>query len=800
MMTSPFAAGRVNMDTVRTFTTTLFAGWDWAREGGCIALRGIGEKGTDKDGKFREPKFIDPRTPFAWSQIETHLTRWGDNGVAAFILPAIAADAAAKDGHATDDRIQAFTALALDIDSGNVADKLEHCRDWIGEPTMIVHSGGVTDLGHAKVHAYWCLTTPTTRVKDVGRIRKILAAKVGGDQSFGRPAQVIRVAGSIYGKGGTCKPVELIKHGGPRHDFADLVEAIEGMEWMEGCMPVLDLPSMAPGGAMDFSAGASIHQRALERILTEPVHEGGEGGVTRWDNFNAVAGHHIHCIRTGAETMEEAREAAWGWALANMVPPWPRARFDSEWAGLLAKDVREKGEVVAPPPVPPEIKPFQNNTTKAEMIDSADALRQWGVHRWTNYDPQPRRLLVPGFIHAGKRHMFASEGGAGKSNLLMDLAIKLVMADDNNPQFWMGQKITPHAHGGTVIILTGEDGKEELDHRWKALDPTGEGRRRAGDRLIAIPFESAGGAYPFVEYDPKTGRDQRTPQWAGLLKAMAEMQEQGDNIILVIVDTLNTTFHGEENSAEKVGEYVRAVQPVTGELDAALLIAHHAKKTDSDKPIKSLDDMRAAVRGSSALINAMRVVIGLWPDHKYAQTMKAMGMQPKREKLYMAGVVKANVPCADEARHLLRDVNGVLQDVTGMVQQAVQRSSNDEAKTWIAFAIEQYAEQQMYFTKTATNALHEHTHLLHPSLHTWSRNEIWKAVDEMLKEKKLIKRTVAGMGNRAGFLDTFDNKNTPREAPTGDLGTTPIDYDQWVINPRTGKVEMAENGHSGVTG
>ena len=125
MNTSPFNPGRVDMAVVKEFTTTLFAGWDWAKRGGTIALRGIGEKGTDKDGRFREPKFIDPRSVFGFSQIETHLKRWGDNGVAAFILPGIVADAAAEDGHATDERIRAFTAIALDIDSGNVAEKLD---------------------------------------------------------------------------------------------------------------------------------------------------------------------------------------------------------------------------------------------------------------------------------------------------------------------------------------------------------------------------------------------------------------------------------------------------------------------------------------------------------------------------------------------------------------------------------------------------------------------------------------------------------------------------------------------------
>lgn len=772
------------------------------REDGIIALRGLTEKGTGEGQPFfMESAFADMGDTAACMR---HALRWCEHGRGSFIVPAIVAHQAAVEKKAGESMMLAFTTILIDVDDGDTQAKLAHAIAHIGKPSMLVRSGGMTDAGKPKYHAYWRLSEPCWEVERVSAVRTMLAQKIGADGSFGRSTQVIRIPGTVHNKNNNPRLVEVDGFTKIDYHFDELAEAIEDMPPMPGIAPpatsnVLPFPTITrlPDGTMNFAGAAGLsmpaeHESKVDRVLTEVVHEGGVDGETRFDHASIAIGHEIRMVREGRQSREQALQNCLAWNLAKVSPPWPEGRVIANFNRLWDIDIQSNGAMPEPPaPVPAEIQQFQGNIANAPIIDTAEALRAWAVHRWTNYDPPPRRLLVPGFIHAGKRHMFASEGGAGKSNLLMDLAIKLVMAADGSAQWWMGQPITEHAYGGTVIILTGEDGKEELDHRWKALDPTGEGRRRAGDRLIAIPFESAGGAFPFVEYDQRTGRDQRTPQWAGLLKSMHDLQAEGANIIAVIVDTLNTTFHGEENSAEKVGEYIRAVQPITGELDAALIIAHHSKKTDMDKPVKTLDDMRSAVRGSSALINAMRVVIGLWPDQKYVQTMKAMGIEPKREKLYCAGVVKSNVPCADDVRSMMRDATGVLQDVTYSVQQALKRNTNDEAKAWIAFGIEQYADQQLYLQKSGFNALHEHIHLFHPTLHSLSRNAVWALVDDMLKEKRLIKRAIPGMGNRHGFLDTAANKNTPRTKDEGDLAPSPVDYDRWRFNAENGQIEPA---------
>ena len=791
MNTSPFNPGRVNMAVVKDFTTTLFAGWDW-RQGGVIALRGIGEKGTDKDGRFREPKFIDPRNVFGFSQIETHLTRWGDNGIAAFILPGIVKADAADDGHATDDRIHAFTAIALDIDSGNVAEKLEHCRDWIGEPTMIVLSGGVTDLGHNKVHAYWCLTQPTLKVKDIGRIRKILAAKVGGDLSFGRIAQVIRIPGSIYGKGGVAKPVELVSKSGPRYDLADLVDAIESMEWMEGCLPAMDLPVMSSGGMMDFSAGATLYQRALDRILTEPVHEGGADGVTRWDNFNAVAGHHIHCIRTGAESEEEAREAAWGWVLASMVPPWPRARFESEWQGLLNKDVREKGPVETQA-VQIDVPQALVERAKIEPLQTKADLLSWAVHKRSTLDPKPRVDLVEGIVAAGLRHILVSEGGAGKTFLMMDLMLKLAAAREGGPTYkWLGRPITPDAIGGTVVMFTAEDNQDSLDRRWKQIDPDMSMRLAAGDRLIVIPLDNVGGSFPLLTKNPHTGELQPSEQWRMIVQALVDMIQDGHRITCVGLDTVNASIHGDENSAEVIAQYMRALTPITGLIGAALVMNHHVRKLKDDKPIDGPERMLEAIRGSAALKDNVRVAIGIWHAPDWAEQLDLMGLPVVPKRLYKAAIVKSNDPMMEGERYLMRTPGGLLEECDRAVQNA-QRTSDMRA-AWLLFCITHYADQDFYFTLTGRESgLFKQISKLHECLQM-ARAPLLGMAEKLLKGRNapLMKVRVTGKGSEAQWLDVRGRHKGERLWIEAEAEIKEPDWDAYEYDPAVGKIVPKE--------
>jgi len=757
-------ASKADMETVRAFMGTLFRGWDWKR-GGVIALRGIGEAGTPQEGKFRENKFIDPRNVFGFSQIETHLNRWGENGIASFVLPGIVDDKAVDTGDVREDKVRAFCALMLDIDSGNVDEKMQHCMDWLGEPSMVVNSGGITDKGHNKVHAYWVLSEPSERVADIGRARKLLAAKVGGDQSFGRPAQVIRIAGSTYGKGGMKKPVELVHRTDRVYDLSDLIDTIESMEWMEGCAPSQGM-IVGANGVMDFSAGAGLDPNRIAATLTTDVHAGGVDGATRWDSFNAVAGHHINCVRKGLETLDSARELTWGWVLSHMVPAWERERFEREWVGMVNHDVASNGEfVTSAPAIVPPAAVQAHMATKIEPLNTTDDLLSWSVDNRTTDDPAPREDLVEGLVSRGLRHLLVSEGGAGKTFLMLDLFLKLAASRPNGPVHkWLGQPVTPHAYGGTYVLFTAEDNQASLNRRWHGIDPGKALRREAGERLIVIPFDNTGGSFPLMSRKPYSTDFDLSPQWARVVSALYGLIERGHRIEGIGIDTMNATIHGDENSAEVIAQYMRGLAPVTGAIGAFVMLSHHVRKLKDDKPVDGPEKMLEAIRGSAAIKDNVRVAIGLWQAPDYREQMDLMGLPVQARKLYKVAVVKSNEPMLDGERYLMRQPSGILQECDAAVKGA-QRTA-DMRSAWLLFCIDWYAERGLFFTATGRESgIYKQRNRFHECIAAMGKDPITALVEKLLQGNRspLFKVAIQSRSKEVQWLDLRSKKNRVRE-------------------------------------
>lgn len=60
-----------------------------------------------------------------------------------------------------------------------------------------------------------------------------MAAKVGGDQSFGRATQVVRVAGSVHAKNGKPSLRKIVYQTPAEYSLDDIPEAIENLrDWL----------------------------------------------------------------------------------------------------------------------------------------------------------------------------------------------------------------------------------------------------------------------------------------------------------------------------------------------------------------------------------------------------------------------------------------------------------------------------------------------------------------------------------------------------------------------------------------
>lgn len=691
-----------------------------------VCLRGIGEKGTEREGVFKEDIFMHPFSNPAWMLHACgHVKRWSENGIASFIVPGTL-----KEARGSAEAVSWFATVIVDIDSGNTQDKLAHAQKYLGVPSMVIESGGTTEEGFPKVHAYWRVP-PTKDIASIVKIRHAIAIAIGGDPQFGlgvpsnpygRAHQPVRIAGSLNCKGGVRKQVTIREQNDTiMQDPTGVLTIVDAMPRAEG------LPPLEDDSRYSFKKEDKVD-------LTKVVKAGGEGEETRWGMFNRVAGHYIHCARLGDMTIDEAKDSTYGWMQSHMSPPWPDNRFEAEWKKLDQRDRHANG------PYPQAEQP---------IVPTGSGLEVWAAHRWS-MSPSPKRdFIVPGWILAGKHQLLVAEGGAGKTFLALDLAMKVAAFTDHKPEnmhYWCG---APVMKGGTAVIITTEDDKEELHIRLNDIDPDGKLRTMGGDKFIVLPTINTGGSFCVSERDPRTGEIKASKKWAEILSMLASIPD----LALVVVDTLNSTLHGDENSAVVINEYVRHASQVCGQLGAALVMTHHVRK-QGDEPIRNAEDMKSAVRGSSALPAAFRAVIGIWHCSDFDRRMQAMGLAPQRGWLWKMAVIKANNPemSAGELT-LLRSKEGLLKDVSN--HDSFHSTNSSEREAWLYMSIKLASDAGHPYSvegKNAKSGLYRRRGELPPLLRQTGPSELAIIVDKMLQSGVLI--TASASGTEKKWLDT----------------------------------------------
>jgi KaiC/GvpD/RAD55 family RecA-like ATPase len=691
---------------------------------GYVNLRGIGEKGTPQEGKFREDIFIDLAaiggSPEALvAEVSRHVARWNENGIGSFIVPAILS---APKGEAKN--VQAFGSVVVDIDSGDIPEKMIELENVMGMPTAVVYSGGKTAEGHQKRHAYWTLDNLCQDISGLIKLRHRIALGGGGDMMFGlgvatnpfgRAHQPVRIAGSVHNKNGKPTPVTIQPLSMRTYQVVDMIVAADHLP-LPADMPVLDAP------------GASQEPKA-PLIIDDKVHAGGEGASTRWATFSRVAGYYISLARKGDYTMDQAKELTRTWVELNMVPPWPAAQFQAEFTGLVNKDRAEKGEIL-------EIVQHK------ELI-----LKDWVVRKWDKGPLEPRRFLVSSLVMDGKHQLFVAEGGAGKTFLMLDLAIKVATWKPGCANTWLGHKVN---YGGSVVYMTTEDDREELRRRMNDIDPQ-ETRKASEDKLIIVPLIEAGGSFPLVEKDQRTGSSCSSERWKESLKQMAAIPD----LKLFMLDTLNSTLHGEENAAIIINEFVRELTKVrgaTGEMPT-ILVSHHIRK-QGDEPIRNGEDMLASIRGSSALPAAFRAVIGMWHCSDYDRRMAAMDLMSERGMLYKMAIVKKNNPEMLKGELTLhRQPCGLLADVTS--QDRYSDPNFNESHAWLLAAIERAASSGHPYSlegKNSKSGLYLRRNELPPIFSHTGPGEFARLVDHMKMDGSVV-ATAAKGGRDKKWLD-----------------------------------------------
>lgn len=557
---------------VERYFAMLFGTVDW-QPGQCTSILGIGEKGTPREGLFRERQLLAPAFMGA---VHGHLKRWAQWHAAGFIVPAVLKPSAAHKGEAKLDDVAALTAIILDIDSGDVTEKAKYVQDRLGRATMVVASGGKTEAGKFKAHLYWCFNEPCEDVERVAAIRKLLAAKVGGDQSFGRATQVVRIPGSVHAKNGQPSLCRILDQCDAEYDFEELADIIEGMPAMPGLpadKPAAQLPGLGMGGMMDFSPRQDTAMAALHRDIAA----GGEE-MTRWGEFNKVAGFHIREAREGRMTLQAAYEATNGWMLTHMDPPWPAQRFEQEFRGMFDHDLAANGPFPQSSSVRVEAMAgtMMSNPAAELPFEFFGDIQASLTNAWRVRDLLP--LAGLGLIYGSP--------GAGKSFFAVDVALRIAAGMEVD-----GRTV----HSCTVIYIAAE-GQRGLRNRIAAW------RQKYGIE----------GDLPFALIPCAVNLLDPCADLSRLIAGIhAQMERLGGVPGLIVVDTLAATFGGGDENTSDMLAYVNNVAKLRDEFDALAVAVHHRPKdVQNDTP-----------RGHGSLMGAMDTIIRVDGDQVRSATV-----------------------------------------------------------------------------------------------------------------------------------------------------------------------------------
>ena len=315
-------------DTIETFCEIVFG---YAT--GFAPIRILPEKG----GPDRKPLTpFEPANGRLASALFRHAEHAAETRTALYVVPGTVTEP----GRAGARDIVQLTTVLVDLDHGDIEAKRAQLVDHLGAPSLEVASGGITDEGQTKRHLYWRLTEPAESedLALVCRLRGAIAEKVCGDPAFGSAHQPVRVAGSVYGKHGSCRPVRILEHSMREVELAELAEAVLAMPVMPGCRD---------GAATTAGPGP----KAAE-LLTRRIREGGLDEVTRFEAVSRIIGFWIRRAREGRCSLERAWHEVADHNLARIAPPFPEGEVRREFERLLRRDVDNHGPW--PEDVPPD--------------------------------------------------------------------------------------------------------------------------------------------------------------------------------------------------------------------------------------------------------------------------------------------------------------------------------------------------------------------------------------------------------------------------------------------------------------
>ena len=289
----------ISREDVKTYCEVVFAD---PAPGEFIALRGLPEGQGSSRPLLR---WIDPTRERVVLAVQDFVEECNHGGLAAYALPGFVN----RRGGATNADVCGFSTVCADFDTGSPAENTIRAANLLGRPSMLIESGGKTPEGGSKYHVYWTVTGEGRTVERMVALRAAIASAFGGDMSFARPMQIIRIAGSVHRKGEPA-PVKVVYA-----DPADTINLAQSEVRMraiappprEGAAPVAD-------NALGFARKVSLDALPMMSV----GH--GNAEISRFEALTRMAGSTISSIHDVSNAEQVEREFGYfkAWAVTHI--------------------------------------------------------------------------------------------------------------------------------------------------------------------------------------------------------------------------------------------------------------------------------------------------------------------------------------------------------------------------------------------------------------------------------------------------------------------------------------------------
>lgn len=365
----------------------------------------------------------------------------------------------------------------------------------------------------------------------------------------------------------------------------------------------------------------------------------------------------------------------------------------------------------------------------------------WKSSRFVG-DPPPVEHLIDGVVPLAVPMLVAAMGDTGKSYMMLETGRRVAFGEGQfaSPIFGGGVKRT-----GTAVFITSEDDESEVHRRIAALDKRGD-RFTKGEKLIVVPLPSAGGAMPFWHEKRDRGLEE-TPQFLRFKEQLSRI----DDLLFVGIDPLASFAHLAINEDPAAGTFVCAsLGRLAAETGATVAVAHHMKKTQ--KAVENLSDARDAIRGSTAIVDGVRLAYALWPAEadRAKRICRDIGRPYTPNAIAFGGVVKANGAARRILSTYARNDFGLLVDVTAKL--GGNMPERGDLRSALVVAIGGAAEAGRPYKLTGNAGLYANRERLPEDVRGLSRHRIEGLAREALEKGEIVKAAAKGE-KAADWLD-----------------------------------------------